>query len=690
MKDQIATLIADILKDLGYPEVVVDVQTSEDAIHGDYTTNVAMKIWRSPQTPQTPQSPQFRTPLDLALQVVEQVESRKSKVESEGGDQNIVKRGQKKSAKVSPSNILSAIDRVEAAPPGFINVFLSEASLITSLTRLLKSGEAVTTARNFIGHWDLGFGHSRPSRVMVEFAHPNTHKAFHIGHLRNITTGESIIRLLESQGHDVIRVNYQGDVGMHIAKCLYSLLHEPHQTQMTHVTHASIPEKVEFLGKAYAAGSKAFEDDPAAKEEIVGLNALIYAAAQRLACEKGIDPGTTDYLALVKPEYTDRLDAVYTLWKETRQWSLDYFETIYKRVGTRYDRYYFESECLAGVDLARDAVLKGVLKEDAGAIILDGKPYGIDTRVFINSKGLPTYEGKELKLSTMETTEFGKRDRIIHVVGGEQASFFQVTFKAEERLGIVKPGVQYHLIYGWVKLKHGKMSSRSGNVVLGEWLLDEAKKSIYTILDKSDVKDKEEIAEKAAVAAVKYAFLRVGTLSEIAFDLATSISFDGDSGPYLQYTYARCKSVMRKAGVTPNLPKSPNYPNLNPEERALARLLSFFPDVVEDSANNLSPSTLCTYLFKLAAAFNVFYAKHQILGKQEEFLKIDTLDVLEFERGGLDTLKNQDVKTSKRLDQEPPPSTFKVSNFRLSLTAATAQVLSHGLYLLGIETLEQM
>ncbi|MEK7544264.1 MAG: arginine--tRNA ligase [Patescibacteria group bacterium] len=749
MKDQIAILIADALKDLVHPDVVVDVQTSEDASHGDYTTNVAMKVATSQRSPARnatqsvaggkvkssreagSRSAGQKSPMDLALSVKEAISYQLSAISQKKGDQNIVKRGQKMSDKLASLDILSVIDRIEVAPPGFINVFLSEASLITSLTRLLKLGESVgkgqassvkpqaSSKAKDVTHDTLTHD-TRAKRIMVEFAHPNTHKAFHIGHLRNITTGESIIRLLESQGHDVIRVNYQGDVGMHIAKCMFALLKlSPYKEEVRLLssprTRGSsgesnsdfIKARVEFLGKAYAAGSKAFEEDAAAKEEIGYYNALIYAAAQRLAREKGIDPGTTDYLALV-PRFPESGGSdsgnlhdpatVYELWKETRQWSLDYFETIYKRVGTRYDRYYFESECLAGVDLARDAVLKGVLKEDAGAVIFDGKPYGIDTRVFINSKGLPTYEGKELKLATMESTEHGKLDRMIHVVGPEQASFFQVTFKAEERLGIVKPGIQHHLIYGWVKLKQGKMSSRSGNVVLGEWLLDEAKKSIYTILDTSDEKDntsessprtrgssvqkmedryspsqKAEIAEKAAVAAVKYAFLRVGTLSEIAFDLETSVSFDGDSGPYLQYTYARCRSVLRKAeklsAISYQLSASQNGKNINPlpgcqlsavscqlnsEERAVARLLTFFPDVVADAAEHLSPSTLCTFLFKLAATFNAFYAKHSILGSSD---------------------------SGERSDQ---------ASFRLSLTAATAQVLSRGLYLLGIETLEQM
>lgn len=586
--------------------------------------------------------------MEIALQVKEAISRQLLAISQKTGDQNIGKHGHPVSPKIPLSPILQAIDHVDVVPPGFINVFLTEASLSSELVELLKLKEGVKPVQT---HYSSRIPH-HPLKILVEFAHPNTHKAFHIGHLRNITTGESIIRLLESQGNKVIRANYQGDVGMHIAKCLYSILHSsvaPPSPQ------SPLSSRIDFLGKAYAGGSKAFEEDAAAKEEIVSLNALIYASAQRFAKERGIDPGTTDYLALVKPDYKEMLDKVYGLWKETRQTSLDYFEAIYRRVGSHYDRYYFESECLAGVDIARQAVKKQVLKEDAGAVILDGKRYGLDTRVFINSKGLPTYEGKELKLATMETSEHGDLDRLIHVVGPEQASFFQVTFKAEELLGIVKPGMQYHLIYGWVKLKHGKMSSRSGNVVLGEWLLDEAKKSIYTILGKSDVKDKDEIAEKAAVAAVKYAFLKVGTTSEIAFDMETSVSFDGDSGPYLQYTYARAKSVLRKADVPPDHPYLPDHPDLfNPEERAVLRLLSFFPDVVAEAAGTLSPSTLCTYLYKLAACFNVFYAKHSILGSSD---------------------------SGERSDQ---------ACFRLALTSASAQVLKSGLYLLGIDTLEQM
>ncbi|MBI3956183.1 arginine--tRNA ligase [Candidatus Gottesmanbacteria bacterium] len=669
MKHQIAELIANILKDLGVPEVQVEVTVPEDASHGDYTTNVAMKIWRSPQ---------FSRPLDLALQVKDRIRNQESGIRNKEKDQKIRKSDQNASGKKAERNILSDIDHVEVAPPGFLNIFLTEARLISQMDRLLKSAEidgkaSLDNFPNSPSYFKRGVG-GVTKRVMVEFAHPNTHKAFHIGHLRNITTGESIIRLLESQGSEVIRANYQGDVGMHIAKCLYGIL----QVQSSkfkvqswkEAATLSVQKRVEYLGEMYAAGSKAFDEDPAAKEEIGEINKKLYAK----------DP------------------VVYDLYQQTRQWSLDYFEAIYRRVGSHFDRYYFESEVYEpGEKLVRAGLAKGIFEESDGAIIFPGAKYGLHNRVFVTGEGNATYEGKELALATMETTEHGKLDRIIHVVGPEQASFFQVTFKAEELLGIVPPGVQHHLIYGWVKLKHGKMSSRSGNVVLGEWLLDEAKKAIYTILERTPSKDisslsplvprsplspsqKDEIAEKAAVAAVKYAFLKVGTTSEIAFDIKESVNFQGDSGPYLQYTYARCKSVLRKANLG-NAPQPPlkvrggegGVTGLNPEERAVLRLLTHFPDIVAEAARDFAPSTLCTYLFRLAQSFNFFYAKHQILGNQEL------------------GIRNQGKKKSAALGLHD--SRFEIhdsAKLRLALTAATAQVLKNGLYLLGIETLEQM
>ena len=525
------------------------------------------------------------------------------------------------------------LEKAEIAGAGFINFFIKDQALMENVTKVCNLGESsevlVEDEKN------------KGKKVMVEFAHPNTHKAFHIGHLRNISIGESIVRLLEAVGYKVVRANYEGDVGMHIAKAIYALLHtSPFKDQVKKVK--KIQDRIELLGKAYAAGSKAFEEDETAKQAIKDINFLVYASAQRFQEEKGVQPSSTDYLKFVQGRKNE-VDKVYELWKETRQWSLDYFETIYKRVHTHYDRYFFESECLAGVDKAREAVKTGILEENEGATIFNGKKYGLDTRVFVNSLGLPTYEAKELALAEKEFSEFGNLDKIIHVVGPEQASFFKVTFKVEELLDPKRyKDRQYHLVYGWVRLKKGKMSSRTGDVVLGDWLLDEAKAQIKKEFSDMD----EKTLEMVGVGAVKYSMLAFGTSSEISFSFEDSISLEGDSGPYLQYTYARAQSVLRSAKYNYKAGLSPE--NLEKEEREILRKIEYFEEIVGEAAVNYTPNLVTIYLTDLAKAFNLFYQKHRILkgeGKME---------------------------------------------LRLALTCAVAAILKKGLFLLGIEAPERM
>ena len=232
------------------------------------------------------------------------------------------------------------------------------------------------------------------------------------------------------------------------------------------------------------------------------------------------------------------------------------------------------------------------------------------------------------------------------------------------------------MVYGWVRLKHGKMASRLGNVVLGEDLLNYSKKEITKILEKSsyDEKDKEEIAEKAAVGAVKYSFLKPSTLSEIAFDIKESVSLEGNSGPYIQYTYARTQSVLSKAMANDkwpmtNLAFSIQHLALNEEELSLLRSFVHFPEVVEEAAKSYSPNLLCNYLYDLAQKFNLFYQKHRILDEK--------------------ALGTRQLGNSKKEKLMPSPYSL-VPNFRLALTSATGQILKNGLNLLGIQAPERM
>ena len=432
---------------------------------------------------------------------------------------------------------------------------------------------------------DYGKGADK-RKIIVEFAHPNTHKLFHIGHLRNVTTGESVARILERAGAKVIRANYQGDVGLHIAKCLWGIGKEDVKKIK------ELDEKIRFLGKAYAKGSKAYEEDEKAKKEITEINGKIYAKDAK----------------------------IMKLWQETRQWSLDYFARIYSRVYTKYDRFYFESEVAQkGLEIARQALKKGILKESEGAGIFDGEAHSLDKRVFINSLGFPMYEAKELGLAELEFGEFGAIDKCIHVVGPEQASFFKVTFKVEELIDKKYKGKQFHLAYGWVKLREGKMSSRLGNVIEGEWLLEELKKSIlenYVAKEDHDEKVKEEIAEAGAIGAAKHYFLKYGPGSEISFDIKEAASLEGDTGPYLQYTHARAASVLRKAK------KKPKAGGLSGKETGLARKLAEFPAAAERAAAELKPNVVANYVFELASMFNAYYHEEKIIGSDNEVEKL--------------------------------------------------------------------
>lgn len=542
----------------GKPGIVtVDVPTQKE--FGDYATGVALRLTRDLK----------KTPLQIAEEI----------------------------AKNIPAHPL--IDKITVVPPGFINVWIGKEELLKSAARAAK-GEYDFTPHHFGGE----------KKVMVEFAHPNTHKLFHIGHLRNITTGETIVRLLEASGNKVIRSNYQGDVGLHIAKTLYMIRKEG--TDLSSLK--TIQEKIAFLGKAYAKGQQAYDEDEKAKAEIHAVNKMIYDR----------DPG-------IKP-----------LWEETVKWSIQYFEEMYKRVYSHFDRCFFESEMdKRGIEIVNDLLKKGILEKSEGAVIFNGKQYGVDTRVFVNSLGFPTYEGKELALAEKEFSEFGVLDKDIHVVTPEQTSFFKVTFKVEELIDGKYKDKQYHLAYNWVKLKHGKMSSRTGNIIEGAWLIDEAKKRL---LEK--FKLDEATAETLAVASVKYSFLKVSTQMEIYFDFDESISLEGNSAPYLVYTFVRTRSIRQKAGDTGASASGTEY---NEDEMQLLRKLYRFPQVVHEAAKKLSPNLVTTYLFELAQDYNLFYQKNPILKAEG------------------------DTRAT-----------------RLLLTEAVGSTLKKGLDLLGIKTVDKM
>lgn len=563
IKIEILQLLQEAGKKLGITSEDVVLEHPMNSEFGDYTTNVALRASKKLGI----------NPVELANSITKNI----------------------------PQN--SIIEKSEVVKPGFINIWINEPKLIEETLQMVNSTIDIDPC---------SFGKS--NKIVIEFAHPNTHKLFHIGHLRNITTGESLVRILQAAGNKVIRVNYQGDVGLHIAKCIWQL-QRTLQSDNTTFKNKELSEKISLLGKAYAEGNKAYETDEIAKKEIVEINRKIYQE----------DPSVID------------------LWKETRQWSLDYFQKIYLRVYTHFDHLYFESEqSKRALEIVAVAIKKGILERSKGAIIFNGEKYGLHTRVFVNSIGIATYEGKDLGLAEKEFGDYGEIDKCMHIVGPEQSEYFKVVFKVQELLDPDKyKDKQMHLVYGWVKLKHGKMSSRSGNVVEGEWLIDETKKKI---LEK--FKSSEETAETLAVAAVKYSFLKNSVKNETVFDFDESISLEGNSAAYLMYTFVRTSSILRQNETSLSKPKEIH---LQKEELDLLRFVRQYPDIVHTAAKTLSPNVISTYLFTLARNYNYFYQKLPILKAPEE---------------------------SRSL--------------RLLLTHSVNIILKNGLYLLGIKTVDKM
>lgn len=548
---------------LGFPEQEIVLEHPSILEHGDYATNIALRL----------KNEEYRNPRDIAQKVVDELEK----------DEELKK----------------IVFKIQVAGPGFINFWLSKDYLVSTTNRITNKIEFPV----------FHFGPEK--RILVEFAHFNTHKAVHIGHLRNIALGESLCRILETLGNTLIRTSYGGDVGMHIAKCLYGL------KLLGSNKPESLEARVNLLAKAYAAGHNAFEDDEKAKQEIIDINKKIYQE----------DPEVMD------------------LWKETRQWSFDQFDSLYKRVNTKFDNLYYESQVFKrGLELSQEALQKGILIESEGAVIFKGETYGLDTRVFITAEGNPTYEGKELGISEKEFTENGKLDKVIHVVAPEQTSFFKVTFKVQELLNPELFGnKQHHFAYGYVRLTEGKMSSRKGTIIQAEWLMNEVKKKIQEAFPDMDA----DSVEAVAVGATKYSFLKIDAGQDISFDINQSVSLEGNSGPYIQYTYARSQSLLQKAGSQIH-ELSTDY-EMKDEELSLLRTFYKYPEVVFEAGQNFAPNLIANYLYDVAQKYNLFYQKIQILSSSE-----------------------------------------KEKEFRLSLTSAAAQVLRNGLTLLGIPVLEKM
>ncbi len=457
--------------------------------------------------------------------------------------------------------------------------------------------------------------------VMVEYFHANTHKAVHIGHIRIISLGESLCRLLEATGQSVIRVNYQGDIGPHVAKALWALL------QLGKDWRAQVPptRRAVWLANLYVAGNMASATNETVAQAIREINKKIYT-------------GDTELVAL---------------WQETRQWCLHEFIEIYERWGVKYDRLYFESEVeSAGKQLADDLLRKGVLEKSQGAIIANLEDEHLNVVVVITADGTPLYSAKDLALAELKIKEYPTLVRSLHVVGHEQELYFKQLLAIFKRGQFALANVSEHVVTALVRLAEGKMSSRAGNVIMYVDLFDRLinlasteTRTRHTNWDDATITKKAEVI---ALAGLKFFLLKSEPNREIVFDAKEVLRFDGDTGVYLLYTYARCRSLERKAGELAGVVQFDTLREA--EERVLIRILAQYADVVTRAANERKPSLLAAYLLDCAHAFNAFYHKHPVISAD----------------------------------------TDTVATSRLVLVGAVRQTMQAGLKLLGIATVEEM
>ena len=518
--DTLQTLICDALGTLGLEGAVV-LEYPADLTHGDFSCNVAMVLAKEAG----------KDPRELAQQIVDALPQHDD------------------------------IERIEVAGSGFINFYLSRhffAQTTQSISATWGKGNSLTG-----------------KRVIVEYTDPNPFKELHIGHLVPNALGESLARLHEYAGADVRRVTFQGDVGMHVAKAIWGLQKNGFNPGDAIVAHD--------LGRAYATGATAYEQEEGAAADIKALNRIIYERSD------------------------DTINALYDAGKAA---SLAYFEEAYELLGSDFDRYFFESE--TGV-LGRAEVEKHIgtiFEESDGAVIFRGERYGLHTRVFINNEGLPTYEAKDIGL-IIAKREWWPFDTAITVTGTEQESYFTVVAKAAE---LIWPETKdsIHLVpNGMLKLTEGKMSSRTGDVIPAVSFIGELVKRVQARMrEPTDL----AVAQGVAVGAIKYAILKNSAGKDTLFDPNNSLALEGDTGPYLQYTHARACSILRKAQEQgANQGATHPAPDITDAERLLYR----FPSVVERAVCEYAPHYVAQYLNDLASTFNSWYAKEQILDGSE-------------------------------------------------------------------------
>ncbi len=514
--------IAVAVKDIYGIDANVEL-TVPDESFGDYSTNIAMQL-----------APKLgKNPREIAGQIKDAL------------------------------NNDAAISSVEIAGPGFINIFLTD-------TALQKN-------------WSLRAPQIYKDKVVIaEYSDPNAFKALHAGHLYTTLVGNAISNIIEEAGAKIFRLNYGGDVGLHVARAMWGIIHYLGGEYPEKLNEIKESKRPEWISKRYVEGTSAYEADDEAKNQIIDINKKIYALF----------------------ENNDKNSDFAQIYWTCRDWSYEGFKKLYNDLNVKpFDEFIPESTVTPlGIKTVQDGLSRGVFEKSDGAVIYSEDKSGLHTRVFITSKGLPLYEAKELGLAIYKWEKY-KFDKSLVITANDIIEYMKVLFSAMSNFYPEVEERTTHLTHGMIKLSGGrKMSSRKGNVLMADDIINDA----ITANENSSGKADQDVA----IGAIKYAFLKQRIGGDIIYDPEESVSLQGNSGPYLQYAHARACSILEKSDAQ----NATQFINLTVYERLLARELSHYQIALNKAINDLMPHHICTYLYGLSQVFNRFYENSKVVG----------------------------------------------------------------------------
>jgi arginyl-tRNA synthetase len=592
IKQNLSNLIKELLPEVNNIEVEITVPQNSE--FGDLTTNIAMKLSKELK----------QNPLNIAKEIA---------------------------AKLRDKSAEMGINKIEIVKPGFINFYINNSIYSSIIDEVISKGE----------NYGINDDWAKKT-ILIEHTSPNPNKEYHLGTFKNTVTGLSLSYLFEAMGAKVIRDCINNNRGIAIAKLMWGYLkfakkNESSPTDLAywydHQDEWKTPEDVNlppsrFIDQLYVKGS----DDFKSSEEI----------------EQNVRQLVIDWEA-EEPKN-------WALWQLTQDWVWQGFKQALTRVGGwKFDKIWNESDIYKdGKAHVERGLQEGIFRKlDDGAVLSDLKSFKLPDTILIKNDGTSLYITQDLELSNLKRKTFNP-DEMYWVIGPEQSLAMKQMFAISSQLGFGKYEDFHHMAYGFILIKDKdgkpkKMSSRGEFKAYVNDILDDAKVEIIKYIKKEGLSeaDVDNIAEKVAIGAMKYSLLKVGRTQDVVFDFGTTISFEGDSGPYIMYTYSRAKSILSQAS---NLSDIGNYTFATDEELEICRIISKFGDSIKSAATEYSPNLIASSIFQLAQAFNKFYTKYSVLNADSEEIK----------------------------------------NARLRLTAATAQVLKNGLNLLGIETVERM